>query len=389
MKNLVKAYLESPIFTDMTFGYTRLRDEEIHFPDGSARREKTGAILQENGDFLFRIYAPKAEEVRVEVTIDPETPDLYLEKDADGFFTGVLPYSKRLAGPKTINYYVDGALMLHPATPIFYWNFRPANYIEVPDSEQLYFLDPYIPRGTVRREYFDSKAMGERESCLVYTPYGYSGDKEYPVLYLQHGHTEDETCWIYNGKAGYILDALIAEGSVVPMVVVMNNGMLRKPGETDGDYAGFMEMLLDDCRPFIEERYSVRRDKWGRAIAGLSMGSAQASMIGQSRPDLFGYIGLFSGFLTLSRGNTAADEVSYLQMMFRDQEKFTEEFRVFYRSIGSADGLKGRFDQDQRFIDEYGVNRLPNYHESVYPDRFHDWGTWRLALRDFSRLIFR
>ncbi|MBR6322992.1 MAG: hypothetical protein IKR59_08995, partial [Lachnospiraceae bacterium] len=191
MTDLIRAYLENPIFTDMTFGYTRLRDEEILFPDGTSRREKTGAILQENGDFFFRIYAPKAAEVRVEVTIDPETPDILLEKGTDGFFTGVLPYAERLAGPKTINYYVDGALMLHPQTPVFYWNFRPANYIEVPDEAQLYYLAPDIPRGTVHREYYDSKVMGERESCLVYTPYGYSADKKYPVLYLQHGHTED------------------------------------------------------------------------------------------------------------------------------------------------------------------------------------------------------
>lgn len=389
MTDLIRAYLENPVFTDMTFGYTKLRDEEILFPDGTSRREKTGAILQENGDFLFRIYAPKASEVRVEVTIDPETPDILLEKGEDGFFTGVLPYSERLAGPKTINYYVDGALMLHPQTPVFYWNFRPANYIEVPDAAQLYYLAPDIPRGTVHREYYDSKVMGERESCLVYTPYGYSANKKYPVLYLQHGHTEDETCWIYNGKAGYILDALIAEGAAEPMIVVMNNGMLRRPGEADFEYEGFSEMLLTDCLPFIEERYSARRDKYGRAIAGLSMGSAQASMIGQSHPELFGYVGLFSGFLSLARGNTQLDEVPYLQMMFREPARFAEEFRIFYRSIGALDGLKGRFDADQAFIGMYGVDKLPNYREAVYPGRFHDWGTWRLALKDFAQMIFK
>ena len=389
IKDLIQAYRENPVFTDMTFGYTCLRDEEITFPDGPTHREKTGAILQDNGDILFRIYAPEATDVRVEVTIDPETPDIHLKKDSQGFFTGILLYQERLAGPKTINYYVDGALMLHPQTPIFYWNFRPANYIEVPDQEQLFLLSRRIPRGTIHREFYWSDVMGEFESCLVYTPAGYSTKQSYPVLYLQHGHTEDETCWIYNGKAGYILDALIEEGSAVPMIVVMNNGMLRKPGETDQDYAGFMEMLLSDCLPFIEEHYSVRTDKWSRAIAGLSMGSAQASLIGQSRPDLFGYVGLFSGFLSLSRSDVPVDEMPYLQMLFKDQERFIREFRVFYRSIGDLDELKGRFDRDSEFLQKHGSDHLPNLKSVIYPGRFHDWGTWRIALRDFARMLFQ
>ena len=389
MTDLIQAFRENPVFTDMSYGYTRLRDEEILYPDGTRRREKTGAILQDNGDILFRIYAPEACDVRVEVTIDPETPDIILQKDDQGFFTGLLPYQERLAGPKTINYYVDGALMLHPQTPIFYWNFRPANYIEVPDREQLFLLSARIPRGTVHRKFYWSKIMDEFESCLVYTPPGYSTEKKYPVLYLQHGHTEDETCWIYNGKAGYILDALIAEGSAVPMIIVMNNGMLRKPGETDQDYAGFMDMLLSDCLPFIEERYSVLKDKWSRAIAGLSMGSAQASLIGQSHPELFGYVGLFSGFLALSRPDKPIDELPYLQMLFRDHERFLQEFRVFYRSIGALDGLKARFDLDSEYLKKHGSDTLPNLKSIIYPNRFHDWGTWRIALRDFARMIFR
>ena len=173
------------------------------------------------------------------------------------------------------------------------------------------------------------------------------------------------------------------------MIVVMNNGMLRKPGETDRDYTGFMEMLLQDCLPFIEERYSVRKDKWSRAIAGLSMGSAQASMIGQSHPELFGYVGLFSGFLTLSGSDVPVDETPFLQMLFKDHERFIREFRVFCRSIGDLDGLKGRFDTDSEFLHKHGSDTLPNLKSIIYPNRFHDWGTWRIALRDFARMIFR
>jgi enterochelin esterase family protein len=46
----------------------------------------------------------------------------------------------------------------------------------------------------------------------------------YPVLYLQHGAGEDETGWIRQGSANFILDNLIAAGRCKPMIVVMAYG---------------------------------------------------------------------------------------------------------------------------------------------------------------------
>lgn len=384
----VKAFQENPCFSDTALGYHKLVDEDTYEPDGRPEKLRTGALTLDNGDILFRMYAPEASSVRVKITIDKGIPDIELEKQNNGYFEGILPYQKRLAGAKTVNFYVDGAFVLHPYVPVFYWLGRPANYIEVPDEEELFLIERDIPRGSVTREYFRSETMGRFESCLVYTPPCYGDGRKYPVLYLQHGHTENEVSWVYNGKLPYIMDNLIAAGEAVPMLVVMLDGMVRKEGEPSFSYDTFEHILLDDCMPFIERKYSVCTDKWHRAMAGLSMGSAQTSCVAFGHPELFAYAGLFSGFLELLAEMKPLEKCDYLQIM-KDPERFAREFKVFYRSMGALDGFMKVFEKEGRFLEKYGIDRLPNYHSVVYPERYHDWGIWRLALRDFAQLIFK
>lgn len=384
----IKAFQENPVFTDTALGYHKLVTEGTYERDDRPELLRTGAITQDNGDILFRLYAPEASSVRVVITIDKETPDVELKKQENGFFEGVLKYDPRLAGAKTVNFYVDGAYVIHPFVPVFYWLGRPANYIEVPDPEEMFLLERKIPRGSVTRDYFWSETMDEWESCLVYTPPCYGNGEKYPVLYLQHGHTENEVSWVYNGKVPYIMDNLIADGKIEPMIVVMNDGMVRKPGEPSFCYDSFEHILLNDCLPFIEQKYSVYTDKWHRAMAGLSMGSAQTSCVAFAHPELFAYAGLFSGFLALLANEIPLEECPHLEIM-KDPERFSKEFRVFYRCIGANDGLKTIFDNDEKFLKAHGIDRLPNYHSTVYENRFHDWGIWRLSLKEFAELLFK
>src|SRR5207248_3632418 len=75
----------------------------------------------------------------------------------------------------------------------------------------------------------------------MYTPPGYDKDNttRYPVLYLQHGGGEDERVWIEMGRTNVVLDNLIAEGNVKPMIVVMETSAVpgaggRGPGAGPG-----------------------------------------------------------------------------------------------------------------------------------------------------------
>ena len=109
--------------------------------------------------------------------------------------------------------------------------------VELPVPDEDFYQIKDVPHGSVRREYFFSSVTGEWESCTVYTPAEYEEqtDKIYPVLYLQHGHGENETGWTTAGSLQFILENLIAEG--VDTFVEIG------PGRT---LAGFMRKISRD-----------------------------------------------------------------------------------------------------------------------------------------------
>ena len=99
----------------------------------------------------------------------------------------------------------------------------------------------------------------------IWTPAGYNASKaKLPVLYLIHAAGDNDTSWNRVGKAGDILDNLLAEGKIEPMIVVMPNGSI--PTEL------FPDELVKDIIPYVEQNYRCKRDAANRAIAGLSMG---------------------------------------------------------------------------------------------------------------------
>lgn len=371
-------------YGDWPLHYDALRPEVVVDAEGNRTELKdTGIKILPNGDVQFRVYAPGTK--RIEIT--SKAFELEMTKDADGFFTAVLPFDPIKAGPHSFDFIFDGTPLLYPYAPISWHRNRPVNYVDIPDVQTPYVLVNDVPHGTVSREIFWSETTGNWERCIVYTPPGYmKGTEEYPVLYLQHGLTENEVTWEYNGRVSSIMDNLIAEGKIVPFIVVMNNGMLSLD---DNPAAGSAlgDLLIKDCIPYIEKTYRVKTDKWGRAMAGLSMGSMQTSMYGTTHPELFGYLGLFSGFMCnfLAGADLTQPHLKALD----DTEKFAQEFKVYFRSIGDKDNLIARFLDDDKICAEKGIDRLENYHRVIYENQFHEFGAWRRALYDFAQLIFK
>ena len=60
--------------------------------------------------------------------------------------------------------------------------------------------------------------------------------------------------WVLQGRTDIILDNPIAQQKAVPMVIIM----------CDGNSQDFTE-LLNDCIPFVEENYRVKKDRSHRA----------------------------------------------------------------------------------------------------------------------------
>ncbi len=353
-----------------------------------------GAIIEADGSILFRIFAPNATTVCIKIKLIPEWGPLDLESVKDGIFEGRMIWDQAICGPRAIDIIIDGNTVIDPRIPVYYGYGQIVNYVDIPDPDTDYILLRNVPHGTVSRQLFFSKAYDAWQACMIYTPPGYENRSEtYPVLYLQHGAFENETTWIYNGKLPYILDNLLADQEIQPFIVVMNDGMARRPNEKIGDFRTFHRMLLEDCIPFIEAGWRVRTDKWNRAMAGLSMGSMQTSVLGLTHPDTFGWLGLFSGFMRASIASSMVSDTKvadpHLRLIHEDPEQFAREFRLFFRSMGDQDHAIDRFYEDDIICRDSGIDLMENYKRVVYPGIRHDWGAWRRALRDFAPLLFR
>lgn len=131
----------------------------------------------------------------------------------------------------------------------------------------------------------------------VYRPVGAPPAAGWPVLYLLHGYNGDERSWPDLGNIGPTLDRLIGAGSVPPMLVVMpragnswyvNSREVGGPGDVE-------TALVEDLRLGVEGHYPVRKDRGGRAVAGLSMGGFGALHLAFAHPDLFAAVASLSG----------------------------------------------------------------------------------------------
>ena len=165
-----------------------------------------------------------------------------------------------------------------------------------------------VPRGAVAAVTYRSTTLGTFRRMHVYTPPGYElGKGQYPVFYLLHGAGDNDHSWSTVGRAGFILDNLIAAKKAKPMIVVMPAGhQPRATGSVVGASAtqAFVKEFVTDVMPYIESHYRVKKDRANTAIAGLSMGGQQTLAVAIPRLGRFAYIGVFSsGLIPRSRNS--------------------------------------------------------------------------------------
>jgi enterochelin esterase-like enzyme len=229
-----------------------------------------------------------------------------------------------------------------------------------------------IERGKVETVEYDSKTVGEKRKMVIWTPPGYSKDTKYPVFYLLHGAGDDETGWQKKGSADVILDNLIADKKIVPMIVVMPNGFAKKK-DAEGRTSGFEDDLLKDIIPYVESHYSIKAERESRALAGLSMGGGQSLRIGLKHLDTFAWIGGFSS----GGGGPLATVVP-------DPEAASKQLRLLWVSCGDKDrGL----DNSKAFHTALEEKKIPHiWHIDAGA---HEWPVWKNDLYLLSQKLFR
>ncbi len=238
-----------------------------------------------------------------------------------------------------------------------------------------------IPHGELTMIQYDSKTVGTRRQMLVYTPPGYSTDHKYPVLYLLHGIGGDEREWQRLCSPENILDNMLADGKIQPMVVVMPNGRAQKNDRAEGNvfasapaFAAFEGDLLNDVIPAIESRYSVYADREHRALAGLSMGGGQSLNFGLGHLDTFAWIG---GFSSAPNTKPPAELVP-------DPAAAGEKLKLLWLACGNKDGLIRISQGVHTFLKEKNVPHIWHVDSNA-----HDGTEWANNLYLFAQHIFK
>ena len=245
-----------------------------------------------------------------------------------------------------------------------------------------------VPHGAVAEVYYASSTFGSARRMHIYTPPGYGrGAGSYPVLYLLHGGGDSDASWSTVGRAGFILDNLIAAGRAKPMIIVMPAGHVPaidgRPGPRPGLGADagddpFTRDLLSDIIPFVERGYRVQANAHGRALAGLSMGGVQAANIGLTHADEFAYLGLFStGWFPAVIGEFASRHGADLDA---DRTRLT----LLWVAYGSTDIARSNSLAMLRLFDQHGLR-----YASQESGGGHTWFNWRRDLVQFAPLLFR
>ena len=356
----------------------------------------------------FRYVAPKA--VKVQVTGDflptqkidtpygqfdaPGVADLKEGKDGLWEFTTTAPLDPELY---SYSFLVDGLKVNDPS-----------NVFQIRDTGSItnvFLIDggyadnfkvQKVPHGTVSKVWYHSPSLDMDRRLTVYTPAGYeSSGKRYPVFYLLHGMGGDENAWSELGRATQILDNMIADGKVEPMIVVMTNGnaaMEAAPGESSWGFTqpttqlpktmdGAFEVSFPEIVNFIDKTYRTKKDKHHRAIAGLSMGGFHSHHISKQNPDMFDYVGLFSAAIMPS-GNTDAE-------IYKDYDKklamqFAKKPALYWIGIGEDDFLYKANEELRKKLDEKGYPYT--YFETP---QGHIWKNWRIYLTEFLPKLFK
>jgi enterochelin esterase-like enzyme len=361
--------------------------------------------IQDDLRVTFRIEAPEAQKVVFGFFDSQRYP---AKKGDDGFWTATT--NPQVPGFHYYRVFIDGVQVNDPATETFYGTGKQTSGIEIPEKGVDFYLPKDVPHGDVRERWYFSKTTQTWRRIFVYTPPGYDTDREarYPVLYLQHGGGEDERGWPNQGHVAFILDNLLADRKARPMIVVMEQGYARRPGEAAASFAppsppaapgqgpprrsdlgrmfsAFEDVMVKDLIPMVDATYRTIPNRESRAMAGLSMGGMQTFQITLKHLDLFSHIGGFSGGGG-GFGGTSFDPKSAHGGVMANAAEFNKKVRLVWLGIGTAEP-KRMYESVKNYheaLEKAGIKHT--YYES--PGTSHEWLTWRRCLHEFAPLLF-
>jgi enterochelin esterase-like enzyme len=390
-----EAFATMAVVLVASMAFTGLGQPAAPARDGVGRRGPQGPqvispqILTDRR-VTFRILAPRAQAVRLSGgDIPGNGQGAVMSKGKNDVWEVTLgPID---SGAYRYNFNVDGVAVIDPRNPATSEsNNNVWSLVYVPGSEFMDTRD--VPHGAVAAVTYYSRALGRFRRMHVYTPPGYElGKGKYPVFYLLHGSGDCDEAWTSVGRAGFILDNLIAAKKAKPMVVVMPAGHTQPSGNRGPRSAAdeFSQDFVTDIMPYVQQHYRVYSDRKHCAMAGLSMGGGQTLNIGIPHLDKFGYLGVFSsgvfGITGAGPGRQQQGpsfEEQHKQVL--DDAKLKKGLKLFWFATGKEDGLIATSRATAEMLRKHGFQVAFKETEGA-----HTWINWRNYLNEFAPQLFQ
>ena len=347
---------------------------------------------------VFRIYAPKASEVTLRGDWMDAPDPVKLTKAENGVWSVTV-------GPLVPDLYnysftVDGVRTADPKNAMIKQGVTSIDNMLFVQGEKAAFEDNrMVPHGDIRQVWYRSSTLDTQRRMHVYTPPGYDAGKErYPVFYLLHGGGDDDSGWSTIGRAGFIMDNLLAAKKAKPMIVVMPNGSLPRPANLPPATPGappspevaaamaalqerFTSELMKDVIPHVEKNFRVLTGRDNRAIAGLSMGGGQTLRVLASQPDQFAYVAIWSAGLN---PQATPDFEKRYGSFLGSADKLNKQVKLLAINVGDKDfALAGSKNLAEVFT-KRGIT-----HQVHISGGGHTWINWRAYLNDYAQKLFR
>lgn len=248
----------------------------------------------------------------------------------------------------------------------------------------------------------DSKVLDYDVEYSVYLPEDYAtSERSYPVVYLLHGYTDDETGWTQFGEVKRLADAGIAAGDFPPMVIIMPDARVTWYMNDQGGTERWEDMFIEEFMPYVESQYRIRQKKEFRGISGLSMGGFGALRLSMAHPDLFAACAAYSSAVWTAEEFMEMSPEAYEQRfakLFGAGLKGSDRLTDHWRAHSVLDIVKDKPASELRKVRYYfdcgdedflavgnaslhiALRQKRINHEYRVRDGSHSWSFWRTSL---------
>lgn len=348
--------------------------------------------VNDDSTITWRLWAPAAKAVEV---VTGATPDRYVSHAMSKDDRGIWSFTSEAVKPDLYEYFfnIDGFRSIDTgsaqAKPQRQVN---TSLILVPGS----LLDVReVPHGEIHTLTWHSSVLNRERQLSVWVPPGMEKSAEpLPVLYFYHGFGDTALSALIQGRIPQIMDNLLAEKKIEPMLVVMPDTETDLAEAVPENFAPASRRqtfyprnalaadkeLIQEIIPQIAERYNARKDAEGRALAGLSQGGYQALISGMRHLDRFAWLGVFSGVTTESVPDFR------VAAQLKKNQAINRQLKLFTLVTGEEDIITGRdMTGLKALLDQNGV--VTDWHS--LPGLGHEMALWRPAYIEFVQKLFR